>query len=497
MSQGLNINDIVNVSVNLSPVAAQGRNFGNMMIVGTSNVIDVVQRFRYYTTLSQVGTDFGNNSQEYAAAARFFGQSPTPPSLYIGRWASTATAGILHGGSLTPAQQLIAPWNAITTGAFKIGFNGVAPILYSTLNFSGATTMNAVAAIINTAIAAVGTCVWNAVYGRFDVTSLVTGVTSAVSYATAPGAGTDISGLLCLTAATGAQVPVPGQIAESLLSAVQALAVKSNDWYGLYNADVVTAVTADYIAVATFIEAATPSRMFGITTADQNTLIPGNTTNVAYQLNQAKYQRTFAQYSSLDAQAAVSEFGRFLTVDPTGTNTTITMKFKQEPGVLAETLTEDQASALIAINCNVFVNYNNSTAIVQNGTVASGFYIDEIWGTDWLQNYTQTNVFNLLYNSTTKIPQTDAGVSQIVTTVTAAMQQGVLNGLLAPGIWNGPNVGSLLTGQTLPMGFYVYAPPIALQTSAERAARKSPPIQVCVKLAGAIHSVNVIISVNR
>lgn len=496
MSNGLNINDVVNVTVNLQPTAAAGRNFGNMMILGSSSVIDVKERYRLYSTLAAVGVDLGTNSSEYAAATRYMGQSPAPANVYIGRWAQSATSGILHGGPMTAAQQATSVWSAITTGSLKIGFNGSAAVAYPTLNFSAATNMNAVAAVINTAIAALGTCVWNSTYNRIDITSTMTGATAAVSFATAPGAGTDVGPLLNLYAANGAST-VAGIAAETLLTAVNTIANMSNDWYGLYCADVVNAVTSDYQAVAGFIEAASPSRMFGVTTQDANCLVSGNTTNLVYLLNNAKFTRSFTQYSSLDPQAAVSEFGRFLTVDPTGQNTTITMKFKQEPGVLAETLTESQNSALMAIYGNVFVNYANSTAIVQNGTTAAGYYIDEIWGTDWLQNYVQTTVYNLLYGSPTKIPQTDAGLAQIVGAVIQAVQQGVTNGLIAPGVWTGPNMGTLLTGQTLTMGFYVYVPPISSQTQAQRQARIAPPIQVAVKLAGAIHQANVILNINR
>jgi hypothetical protein len=99
-------------------------------------------------------------------------------------------------------------------------------------------------------------------------------------------------------------------------------------------------------------------------------------------------------------------------VNFTGNNTTITLKFKTEPGVTYETLTTAQAAAIDAINGNVYVYYANDTAIIQQGVMANGDFFDERHGLDWLQNYVQTNLYNLLYTSTTKIPQTDAGVTR-------------------------------------------------------------------------------------
>jgi hypothetical protein len=78
-----------------------------------------------------------------------------------------------------------------------------------------------------------------------------------------------------------------------------------------------------------------------------------------------------------------------------------------------------------------------------------------------------------------------------------ALEQAVTNGLVAPGVWNGDTFGTLKTGDTLTKGYYVYSNPIDGQSQADREARKATPIQVAVKLAGAIHSVDVLVNVNR
>jgi len=43
----------------------------------------------------------------------------------------------------------------------------------------------------------------------------------------------------------------------------------------------------------------------------------------------------------------------------------------------------------------------------------------------------------------------------------------------------------------------VYAAPVESQSQADREARKAPVIQIAVKLAGAVHFVDVIVNVNR
>jgi hypothetical protein len=56
---------------------------------------------------------------------------------------------------------------------------------------------------------------------------------------------------------------------------------------------------------------------------------------------------------------------------------------------------------------------------VQYGVTPSGIFIDSIYNSIWFRNRIQTDVYNLLYQSTTKIPQTDAGNALIATTIEA------------------------------------------------------------------------------
>lgn len=498
MSQGLSIGDVVNVNVVMSPLAAATRNFGSLLILGSSGVIDTSERIRMYSgsgILTSVANDFGTTAPEYLAADLYCSQLPQPSLLYIGGYAQTATHGRLVGPTLSVAQQALTNFTSVTTGAINILIDNVAAD-ETGITFAGNTNLNAVAATLTTAFAGVATVTWDAVYSRFVITSATTGALSEVAFATTAGTGVDIASLFGFRSTDGGRL-APGSAVETLLAGVTACANASTDWYGLYCAPLTPQVDADTEAVAAFIEAASPSRIFGVTTQAAAVIDPTQSSDIASVLQAAKYSRTFVQYSSSSPYAACSLFGRAFTVDFTGNNTTITLKFKQEPGVTAETLTESQAASAKAKNCNIFVNYDNSTAIVQEGTMANGYFFDEVHGVDWLQNQAQTDIFNALYTSPTKIPQTDAGTNVLVTTMDKSCEKGVTNGLIAPGTWDGPAVGALSTGQTLSKGYYNYAAPVATQSSADRAARKAPVIQSAIKLAGAVHFAGVTISVNR
>jgi len=380
MSQGLPVSNIVSVTVSMAARAAQSRNYGALLVVGSSDVISATERLRAYSSISGVAADFGLDTPEYLAASLYYQQSPQPADLYIGRWVKTTEE-------------------------------------------EGATE-------------------------------------------------------------------------ESIAECISALSSQSTDWYGLVVAD--DALTdEDVLSVAAVIESDGVSRIFGHTSSAATVLDPNDSSDIFSKLKAAKYARTFGQYSAATPFAAASLFGRAFSVNFNGNNTTITLKFKQEPGITAETLTQNQVNALAAKNANVFINYNNDTAIIQEGVMSNGDFIDERHGLDWLQNYVQTNLYNLLYTSTSKIPQTDAGVTRLVSNVEQSMAQSVTNGLVAPGVWNGGEIGQLASGDTLTKGYYVYAPAIATQAQSDREARKAPVIQVACKLAGAVHFADVEINVVR
>lgn len=281
---------------------------------------------------------------------------------------------------------------------------------------------------------------------------------------------------------------------ETLTAAVNDC-LDSLKWYGLVIAAELT--DAEVLSVAALIEATTPSRRFGVTTDDVNALVGTNTTDLAYKLKQAGYKRTFCVYSSTEPYAASSVFGRAFSVNFAGTNTTITLKFKQLPGVVPEDLKVSQASALTAKHCNVYAKYNNDTAIFQEGINCDGSFIDEGHGLDWFQNHLETALWNLYYTSTTKVSQTPTGVNTQCGVLERACEQGVTNGLLGEGLWNGDSFGALNNGDYLPKGFYVYANSLDAQSQADREARKAPVFQIATKLAGATHFADVLVAVNR
>lgn len=605
----LPISRLIDVSVNLSPLAAQAQNLSVLLVLGTDDVIDVIERIRTYESIDALADDFGTDAVEYKAAALWFQQAPQPTQIKIGRWANAATPAQLIGGVASVADQVLATWVAIEDGAFRVSMRDVDRSI-TACDFSDATNLNGVAAVIQAKLAAQvagSLCVWNALYQRFEITvGGVAGVTSTVGFVTYPpaaqgnflftgnpenlvdsitlngttidfvdagavapqvnigddlaetlvnlmamldatadpelvkftyalqgaqlnleavtpgaggnaltlaetgdnitrsgatltgGTGTDISAMLTMRAADADEgcYIATGIAAETALAAVELFDSHfGQTWYAVtIPAD---ADDDDHVACAGYIEATDNKHLYGVSTQEGGVLSPVSDDDIASRLAALRYNKTVVQYSSESPYAVCSLLGRALTVNYTGNSTVITLMYKQEPGIVAESLTATQISALEAKHCNVFVEYNNNTAIVEPGKVASGDFIDTITGTDWLAVTIMTAIYNLLYTTSTKVPQTDPGMQLIQTVIEQVLGLAVRNGLLAPGVWNANGFGTLQQFDFLPKGWYVFAPPVSQQLQADREARKSVPFQIAAKLAGAVHTVDVIITVNR
>src|SRR3954471_2831687 len=499
MPEGLSVSRVVDVSVSFAPVAAPTANFDTLLIMGDSDVVDTGEVIRTYNELDEVAEDFGTTAPEYLASALFFSQSPRPAILYIGRWARTATAGLIAGGFLSGTEQLISTWNLLTNGGFHIRVDGaVTPgVNVTAINLSGATNLNGVATLIQTAVRAAGgalanvSVLWNG--EQFIIKSGTTGTSSQVIALTAPTAGDDLSIPLKMTATTFERTVV-GIAAETPVAGV--VRVDGRGWYALTFATSVALTDSQHLAVSAYIEGTADKHLYGITANAANILDPLSTADLCSQASLADYIRTVIQYSLQTPFAIASFFGRAFTTNFEGSNTTITMKFKKEPGVLPELLSATQADTLIAKRCNVYVQYNNNTSFTQEGVMSGLAYFDEIHGTDWLANRIQTDVFNVLYQSP-KIPQTNPGVHILVAACENGLAQSAANGLVAPGIWNAPGFGTLNDGDLLKKGWYTFAASVDLQPQSIREQRIAPLIQIALKLAGAVHKASVLINVNR
>jgi hypothetical protein len=498
LTSGLPVSRLVTVQVSLTTPAIVAESVNTCMLLGTSDVIDATERMREYANILEVAQQFDTTTEEYRAALTWFSQNPSPHSLHIGRWVRVPSPGILIGASLAPAEQRISQWAAITSGSFAIAVDGVGPLDVLGVSFATQTNLNGVASQINTALTAAGfaaTMIWNARMDRFELRTNSTGPTASISFMTAATGGVDISEMLKMTMAHGpAAYVVPGLAPETALAAaVEIDGLFSAKWYALVCP---SADDEDHQMLAAYSEASDPPHFYGVSTDAEHSLSDMSDVDIGYILASYGFNKTAVMFSRTNYFVVMSFLARILTTHWGGSNTTITLMYKQAPGVIAETISTQQANTLQRKHVNVFVNYANGARLIQYGTSASGEFVDTIIGADALALEVQARLFNTLYTAITKVPQTDAGMELLKTSAAAGCAMYVSNGWLATGTWNAQGFGDLSQGDLVP-GFYIFTPSMLLQNQADRQARRAPLMQIAAKTAGAIHTADVLIWVNQ
>ena len=72
MANGLPVSRLINVTINMSPLAAQGASLNTALLLGSSAVIDTGERMRAYGGIDAVAADFGTTAPEYFFSIKAF-----------------------------------------------------------------------------------------------------------------------------------------------------------------------------------------------------------------------------------------------------------------------------------------------------------------------------------------------------------------------------------------------------------------------------------------
>ena len=288
---------------------------------------------------------------------------------------------------------------------------------------------------------------------------------------------------------------------ETFVQALQACCEASSEWY---IAICLGAAYADHIACAAYIETATPSSVYAYTTSDADCLTgTASPPDIFTYLKSLGYSRSIGQYAT--TQTAVYPNNIYAIVAIMGyacgqnsglANSAFTLKFKQETGIAIEPLSSSQITIIEGNYGNLYLEYADYYTIFEQGRMADGTFFDERINLDMFANNLQLTLMDLLYQNP-KIPQTDAGVTQLIQACNEACDEAVRIGFLGPGTWTGPNVLNLKYDDPLPAGYLVQAEALSTQTQADRELRKSVPLYIAIKEAGAVHSCLIGVYVNR
>lgn len=199
---------------------------------------------------------------------------------------------------------------------------------------------------------------------------------------------------------------------------------------------------------------------------------------------------------------AAAYAGRALSVNFSSSQTTTNMHGKTLIGIGADTgITQTILGTCQTVGVDVYPSVGGGAQYLGKVfTSGENEWFDNVYNLDWLVFALEVAGFNALTTTSTKIPQTEPGMAVLRGAYLAVLEQSVNNGYVAPGVWNSPELFGNpedLRRNVLDTGYYLYSQPVNLQPQADREAREAPPIRIAIKLAGAINSSSVIVSVNQ
>lgn len=496
-----NINNVVNVSLQADQQLALGDSM-NVVAIMTSDrtFLNTNKRYAVYSDINEVANDFGSSNDVTAFAQIFFAQQPNPTNaggeLVIGYWRASsetvpATAGYVLGGELNELD-VIAQLQQITAGAMTFTVDGVSVPL-TNLDFSVIDNMSDVVSVIQTALDTAATVSYDNF--KLKITSPTTGVDSTLSFAV--GSGENFVGnILSLIDTTGA-ILVAGAASQTLSAETEV--------------DALTAVkTLINFKGFMFIDQSTPTERYNIAvwsqanntlgydvffSADDLTRVIADSTAWKIKLAGLTNYRMLYRFDN-NRKYATAYMSRMHTVNFDANNATITMNLKTLNGITPEDYTQTIINNAKSIGLDLYTSIKN---VPVNLCASGNDFVDNRYNLlSYIEDVT-VDVFNLLKGTPTKIPQTLLGVNTIVDTIQKTTVRYVNAGVFAPGTWTSPNTfGDLQTFLRFiaQNGYYILAGSLAEQSAAKRQNRESPVIQVAVKNAGAIHSVDIIINFN-
>lgn len=246
-------------------------------------------------------------------------------------------------------------------------------------------------------------------------------------------------------------------------------------------------------AIAAAVQAFGSPCMFFCQTEDTNCLQTG-TENVMRTLMEANVDRTSIFYSTQE-QFSCGLMGVVCGLNTMTANSAYTLAYKNVAGFTPEQIDDVALAAIESYNGNVYCQFGRRYNFVYPGIMSNGYPVDQKYFLDVTQFLIQQYAVSGLVGSR-RIPQTESGVGEIISFITSACEVLRVAGFIATGIWQAGTVGELETGDAVPNGYMIQAGSLADQSAADRQARKSPPIDVCLKGSGAIEHLSIHVFVN-
>ena len=287
---------------------------------------------------------------------------------------------------------------------------------------------------------------------------------------------------------------VQGQASEPIEDAMDAISGLDDGWY-FVTVDSSITTGADLLSLSRWVQ--TKAHMLALDVVDEGVLTPDESTSLAAQLSALEQQRTFLVWSRTRDNKALSLAGRLSSVNFDGEDTLITPKFKSLPRTVSDIVTAAQKKELDRKWVGYYTRFGPD-AIFAEGWTQAGDWIDVRYWLDWITKAMQNEVYTLLRQHPTRVPQTAEGLASIEAAIERVCEAGRRNGGIASGRVSETVANDIRLASNnpafdgfLPTGYLVVIGSIADQLQIDRDDRRSPTIRVWLKGSGAIHHVTI------
>lgn len=499
-----NITNVISVSLLESGSTADRDNM-NLTAIMTDQqdaVLSTANRYELYTDLASVATDFGTSSEMYAHAKIFFATSPNPSNadgaLVAGYWRSAsetveASAGVLTGAELSEAT-IVGQLQEIDDGSFVVTVDST-ELTITALDFRDSISLDNVVTEINANASFTGVTASLSDSNEIIFTSATTGETSLMTYVSEHTSGTFVGDILSLSTGSGASL-VQGADASSLsLETKEAAVTALKSVINVKGIMFIDAPTSSEAGDLAEWAQANDTLMYDVFGSADNLEIA--TTNVVWTNKLAGYTNYRMLYSAANNRKfATSYMARAHSVNFGAENSALTMHLK-ELAIVAEDYTQTEITKAKNVGLDIYTTIKNTSVVLTSG---ANDFVDNRYNLLAFQDSISTDLYNLLKQTSAKIPQTTRGVNQLVDQCEKTTREFVRAGVFAAGTWTSTDYfGNLETfnRNIENNGYYFLAGSLADQSQADREARKSPVLQGALKMAGAIHSVSIILFINK
>jgi hypothetical protein len=402
------ITKIITVQIDRQTTGVSRVGFGTLLFISEIPLSVFTERVRSYSNLSAVEVDFASTTNEYKAAAKYFGQSLLPESLLIGRKLPSAE----HGGTPEPFSEAVAAITEENDDFYAVAINS-----------------RIVADILDIAV-------WVEANSRIGLYSKNDDVNEIIVI---EDGGTYTAGSIVANVVVDDAAPVVvttpfntdknTTLADFAVDIAAVAGVDSASYTPGTNTLLVEAASNDLGGTNFDITGITGTMT--ISSVEANDILSTATNDVGSKLQDLNYTRNITLYngasdgSSTDLWPEVAWAGEVLPTDPGS----VTWKFKTLAGVTADRFTDTERGNVLAKNVNIYETIGG-VSITQEGVVAIGEFIDNIRGVDWLEVRLQEDIYAYLVNQP-KVPYTDNGIVAIESLVKARLQNAIDVGLLS------------------------------------------------------------------